>query len=73
VLALAPICLAFSRFRSIFLIYAAGLFALFAFYMLLDSLTILSDHGIISPTLAVFCPLSLLASIVGWRFWVKTA
>jgi lipopolysaccharide export system permease protein len=73
VLALAPVCLTFSRFRSQFFIYAIGLFSLFAFYMLLDSLTILSDHGIISPILSVIFPITLLASIVGWRFGMKTA
>ncbi len=73
VLALAPVCLVFSRLRSTFFIYAVGLFSLFAFYMLLDSLTILSDHGIISPILSVLFPISLLASVVGWRFWMKTA
>ena len=73
VLALAPVCLTFSRFRSLFFIYAIALFALFALYMLLDSLTILSDHGIISPLLSVFFPIAFLASIVGWKFWKKTA
>lgn len=73
VIALAPVCLTFSRLRSLFFIYAIGLFALFALYMLLDSLTILSDHGILSPILSVVFPLTLLASIVGWRFWMKTA
>ncbi|MGH2613316.1 MAG: LptF/LptG family permease, partial [Rhabdochlamydiaceae bacterium] len=72
VLALAPICLTFSRFRSSFFIYALGLFSLFALYMLLDSLTILSDHGIISPFLSTLFPIALLASIIGWRFWIKT-
>ena len=73
VVALAPFCLTFSRFRSIFFIYAIGLFSLFALYMMLDSLTILSDHGIISSILSVLMPITLLASIFGWRFWMKTA
>lgn len=73
VVALAPICLTFSRFRSLFIIYAISLFSLFALYMLLDSLSILSDHGIISPLLSVVAPLALLASILGWRYWMKTA
>lgn len=73
VLAIAPFCLTFSRFRSVFFIYAIGLFSLFALYMLLDSLTILSDHGILSARLALLLPLTLIASIFGCRFWVKTA
>lgn len=73
VLALAPVCLAFSRARAIFFIYSIGLFSLFALYMLLDSLATLSDHGIISPVLAILFPITLLTSIIGWRFWMKTA
>jgi lipopolysaccharide export system permease protein len=72
VIALAPFCLIYSRQRHLFLIYALGLFGLYAFYMLLDSLTILSDNGIISSGLAVFVPLALLASIFSWRFALKT-
>lgn len=71
IIGLAPVCLVFSRYRSLFLIYAVALFGLFAFYMLLDSLTILSDHGLFSPLLAVLFPLALLASVLGWRFWIK--
>ena len=72
-LAIAPVCLTFSRHRSLFLIYALGLFGLFAFYMLLDSLTTLSDHAIISHLLAVFLPLSLVFFGFGYRFWTKTS
>lgn len=71
IIALAPICLSFSRFRPLFFIYAIGLFSLFALYMLLDSLTILSDHAIISPIVAVLLPLTFLALILGWRFKTK--
>ncbi|MGH7889468.1 MAG: LptF/LptG family permease [Thermodesulfobacteriota bacterium] len=72
VIALAPHCLVYSRQRHLFLIYALGLFGLFAFYMLLDSLTILSDNGVITPTLAVFVPLALFASFFSWRWLKKT-
>ncbi|MBS0647769.1 MAG: LptF/LptG family permease [Verrucomicrobia bacterium] len=72
VIALAPFCLAYSRTRHFFLIYALGLFGLFAFYMLLDSLTILSDNGVITPTMAVFVPLALFASFFTWRFALKS-
>lgn len=73
VMGLAPVCLFFSRHRSLFLIYAVALFGLFAFYMLVDSLTTLSDHGLFSPLLATLFPLSILASVLGWRFWMKTS
>lgn len=73
VIALAPFCLRFSRQRHYFLLYALGLFGLFAFYMLLDSLTILSENGVISPLAAVFAPLALLTTFFTWRFVVKTS
>jgi len=72
VIAVAPSCLKFSRQRHYFLLYALGLFGLFAFYMLLDSLTILSENGVISPAAAVFAPLLLLTTFFTWRFTVKT-
>jgi lipopolysaccharide export system permease protein len=73
VIALAPFCLIYTRQRHYFLIYALGLFGLFAFYMLLDSLTILSDNGVISSVMAVFSPLAILASFFTWRFIQKTS
>ncbi len=73
VIALAPFCLGFSRQRHYFLLYALGLFGLFAFYMLLDSLTILSENGVISPLAAVFAPLVLFAALFSWRFARKTS
>ncbi len=72
IIALAPFCLGFTRHRHHFLIYAFGLFGLFAFYMMLDSLTILSDNGVIKPFMAVFAPLALFASFFTWRFIRKT-
>ncbi len=73
VIALAPFCLAFSRHRHYFLLYALGLFGLFAFYMMLDSLTILSENGVITPAMAVFVPLAVFASFFTWRFTLKTS
>jgi lipopolysaccharide export system permease protein len=73
VIALAPFCLSYRRQRHFFLLYALGLFGLFAFYMLLDSLTILSDNDVIKPALAVFVPLSLFATFFSWRFALKTS
>jgi lipopolysaccharide export system permease protein len=62
VIALAPFCLIFSRQRHFFFLYAIGLFSLFACYMLLDSLTILSENGIISARIAIFLPPPLRSS-----------
>ncbi|MGR3973347.1 MAG: LptF/LptG family permease [Candidatus Rhabdochlamydia sp.] len=55
----APYCLTFARYRSLFSIYALALFALFAFYMLLDALAIMSDHSLLSPYLAMISPFAL--------------
>ncbi len=71
VAALAPFCLVFSRQRHFFLLYAIALFSLFALYVLLDSLTILSDSGLISPLLAAPVPLALLGTFFSWRFFFK--
>ena len=73
ILAFAPACLTFSRHRPLFLIYAIAMFSFFAFYMLLDSLTILSENALISPILAILAPIALLISTLGWRFFKKTA
>ena len=72
VIALAPFCLVFTRQRQYFLLYALGLFGLFAFYTLIDSLTILSDNGVINSTMAVFVPLAIFTTIFTWRFTLKT-
>jgi lipopolysaccharide export system permease protein len=72
VITVAPFCLIYNRQRHLFLIYALGLFGLFAFYMLLDSLTILSENGVMSPTLAIFFPLGLSLSLLTWRYYAKT-
>lgn len=72
VIALAPFCLIFSRERHFFLLYSIGLFGLFAFYMFLDSLSILSENGVISSTLAIYFPFACLASFFSWRFFLKT-
>lgn len=73
IIALAPFCIAYTRQRHYFMIYALGLFGLFAFYMLLDSLTILSDNGVITPAMAVFVPLAFFGSLFTWRFFLKTS
>ena len=58
---------------AVFLLYALGLFGLFAFYVLLDSLTVLSDNGVITPAMAVFVPLAFLTTLFTWRFTLKTS
>ncbi len=73
VIAVAPFCLVYRRHRHFFLVYALGLFGLFATYMLLDALSILSENGVIAPALAIYGPLLLLSSFFSWRFISKTS
>jgi lipopolysaccharide export system permease protein len=73
VLSFAPACLTFSRHRSFFLTYAIAIFSFFALYMLLDSLSILSDNALVSPIYTVLLPIFSLFVIFGWKFRKKTA
>lgn len=72
VMAIAPFCLSYHRQRHFFLVYALGLFGLFAIYMLLDALSILSETGILSPFVAICSPLLLLSSFFTWIYIQKT-
>ncbi len=71
-LAVLPFCTAFSRSIPLFFIYAAALFFLLAFYMLLDMAVIFGEHGVTTPALAIFTPFLLLGTIFTWRFLKKT-
>ncbi len=72
IFAVSPVCLFFSRNKHHFLIYSLGLFILFAFYMMLDSLTILSENDVLAPTIAIFGPFLLIATFFIGRFYKKT-
>ncbi|MGR3912406.1 MAG: LptF/LptG family permease [Candidatus Rhabdochlamydia sp.] len=63
----APYCLIFSRHRSLFSLYSLALFTLFAFYMLLDALAIMSDHALLPPFIALFLPFMLLTLLATYR------
>ena len=71
VLAVAPFCIRFSRNGALFLIYALGLFSLFAFYTLVDSAVIVGQHGVLPPLFAVAAPFLLIGSIFTYKF-IKT-
>jgi len=68
VVAVAPFCIAFSRSSPLFIIYAVGLFSLFAFHMLLDVGVVLGENGIFSPIATLCAPIALAGSIFTWRF-----
>lgn len=71
-LAIAPYCIRFSRKFNPFLLYAVSLFALMAFYMLLDDAVILGENNIVPPYLAIFVPFSILGALSTFIYVRKT-
>lgn len=68
VIAPAPFCTRFSRILPAFFIYAGGIFALVAFYIVLDAAVILGKRQVISPEAAVLVPFAAAFAIAGYRF-----
>lgn len=64
----APFCIGFSRFFNPFFIYAWGVFALLAFYMLIDSSSILGAQNIISPWVALFTPFIVIGTFSFFKY-----
>lgn len=71
-LATIPFCIVFSRSLNAFFIYAAGLFGLLAFYMVLDAMVILGEHNVISPIIAISLPFIICGLIFSQNFLRKT-
>lgn len=63
IFAIAPFCIRFSRKSTPFILYAASLFGLMAFYMLLDDAVILGENSIVSPYFAIFAPFTILGAL----------
>ncbi len=72
VLAVIPWCIVFSRSLNAFIIYAASLFGLLAFYMLLDAMVILGEHNVIAPIIAISLPFVICGLIFSRNFLRKT-
>jgi lipopolysaccharide export system permease protein len=72
VIAVIPWCISFSRYLNTFIIYAAGLFGLLAFYMLLDTVVILGEHNVVHPAFAVLSPFVICGLIFSRRFLKRT-
>jgi lipopolysaccharide export system permease protein len=68
VLAIGPFCIKFNRNLSIFLIYALGLFAQIAFFMLIRASSILGTSQVLAPLIICTAPYLLFFSIFGFRF-----
>lgn len=63
----APFCMRFSRIFPVFFIFAASIFALVAFYLLVDATSVLGKRQLISPLIAIGAPFLLVWSWVGYK------
>jgi lipopolysaccharide export system permease protein len=68
VIAPAPFCTRFSRTMPLFFIYAACIFALVAFYIILDAAVILGERQVVSPEVAIWLPFAIIFTLFGYRF-----
>lgn len=68
VIAPAPFCTRFSRTLPVFFIYAGCIFALVAFYIILDAAVVLGERQVISPEMAIWMPFALTFSFFGYKF-----
>lgn len=68
VIAPAFFCTRFSRTMPLFFIYAGCIFALVAFYIVLDAAVILGERQVVSPEIAILMPFALIFSFFGYRF-----
>ena len=62
-----PSCIRFSRAHRNFMIYAIGLLGFVSFFTIMDACVILGGNAIISPFIASFAPLGILAGVFGLR------
>lgn len=68
IIAPAPFCTRFSRTLPTFFIYAGCIFALVAFYIIMDASVILGERQAVSPEAAIWVPFSVIFGFFGWRF-----
>lgn len=64
----APYCLQSNRNLPIFFIYAASIFSLFAFFVVLDAAVLLGERQTLPPFWAIFSPFLIVSSLITWRF-----
>lgn len=63
----ATFCTRFSRNLPTFLYYAIGIFALIAFYLFLDSLTVLTKRQLFDPAFLLVPPIGVALLYAFWR------
>lgn len=64
----APFCVRFTRTLPVFFIYAFSIFGLVAFYLIMDASLVLGKRQVIDPTVAIWAPFLIVASLLLWRF-----
>lgn len=65
----APFCLRCTRRLPVFYIYAASIFALVAFYLLMSAATLLGKRQVLPAYWSIFPPILLVSSVLLWRFF----
>ena len=68
VVAIAPICMRYSRTNRPFFIYAIAIFGFVAFYALMDAAIILGENRVMSPALVVLSPFIISSAFFGWKY-----
>jgi lipopolysaccharide export system permease protein len=67
-LAIAPLCLIFSRYKSFFLLTAAAIFSLIALKVILDGMLILGENQVLSAEAAILAPIALILILIFPKF-----
>lgn len=65
----ASFCIHFSRQLPLFLYYAIGIFSLIAFYLFLDSLTVIARRQLVSPAILLVTPIVIVMLIGLYQYW----
>lgn len=68
IIAPAPFCTRFSRTLPVFFIYALSIFALVAFYIIMDAAVVLGERQAVSPETAIWLPFILIFGFFSYKF-----
>lgn len=63
----APFCMRYSRTFPVFFIFAISIFALVAFYLIVDATSVLGTRQLVAPLIAIGLPFLLTWSWVGYK------
>jgi len=64
----APFCLRFTRQLPIFFIYACSIFALVAYYLVMESAMLLGERQVFAPIWAIGVPFGFVFFVCMWKF-----